>query len=315
LYVGEKPTPKYGLFGNLLPEVFQDKPVYKQGLDEAEKAQEALEDAKKAREEPDEDLEEQKGIYGDFQRQLAVAKEKAKGGDKNAAGDVLRLERQVADEKIKLNDLQSKANELKGVEIAATETLKRAQEKVYREEEKRTDEVLERIKAEEDHEKQLKYKTMKAEGKSQKDIIREQLKDEEAEYGKMLERYNEKLTEAKTNAAKGLKGEDLSESEINELEGLTKGLDAKKRGILDTAFNLGEGDKGQVTSMRRIGGGGLEYGGLQNTAKQQLDVARASLKELERIAKLDLNPLANDQAPGKMGTTMAVAADGSPASR
>ena len=142
----------------------------------------------------------------------------------------------------------------------------------------------------------------------------------------MLKRYSQKLFDAENNRAKGLKGEALSDSEIKELEGLTKELDAKKRSILDTAFDFGsQGDKGQVTSMRRIGGGGLEYGGLQNTAKQQLDVARASLKQLEKIAQLSLGqPVLNKTGNGEFsdtrlgaryGRTMAVGADGSPGSR
>jgi len=276
---------------------------YKQGLDEAEKAAEALEDTKEAQVEPLKDLNEQQGIFNDLANDLYIAQNaNIYEGIENEA-DILRLTAQLEVEKVKLNDLQSKANDLKGQEIAAEENLKKAKESVYREELKRLDAVDARIKAEDDHEKQLKYKMMKTEGKSQRDITKERLKDEEAEYGAMLERYKKKYDEAMKNEAKGLKGEDLSEKEVAELEGLTKELDAKKRGILDTAFDLGnQEDKGQATSMRRIGGGGMEYGGLGNTAKQQLDVARRSLKKLEEIGIL-LNPKLQQIQGEKSGLT------------
>lgn len=300
--------------------------VYKQGLDDKEKAREALEDAKFAQKHPLKDLKEQQDIMGDLYVQQGEAEYRKLGGDKNADADIVRITNLLETEQIKLNDLQEKANDLKGAEVAATEALKSASEKVYREEEKRVDAVEARLKAEEDHEKNLKYKVMKTDKKSQRDITGERLKDEEAEYGKMLARYKQKLFDAENNASKGLKGEDLSDSETKELEGLTKELDAKKRSILDTAFDFGnQGDKGQVTSMRRIGGGGMEYGGLANTAKQQLDIARSSLKQLEKIAQLSLGQpelkktgngeFSDTRLGARYGQTMAVGTDGSPASR
>ena len=295
---------------------------YKQGLDEAEKAAEALEDAKRAQDAPLRDLRDQQKIYSD----LASDFYDAQFGDPNSEVDnseeILRLTAQMEVEKVKLNDLQSKANDLKGQEIAAEENLKKAMEKTYREEEKRKDAVKARIKTEQDHEKQLKYKVMKAEGLSQRDITQEQLKDEEAEYGTMLKDYSERLAELKGNQFKGNKGEDISEEERKELEGLTKELDAKKRGILDKAFEFGnQGDKGQVTSMRRIGGGGMEYGGLANTAKESLEVQKKMLKELEGKNGVNLFPTLYENATGvyrdasKYGKTYAdsyTGADGSP---
>ena len=276
---------------------------YRQGLDEAEKAAEALEDAKRAQDAPLEDLRDQQKIYSDLASDFYDAQFGDPNSEEDNSEEILRLTAQMEVEKVKLNDLQSKANELKGQEIAAEEALKKAKENVYREELKRNDEVEKRIKAEEDHEKQLKYKVMKAEGKSKQEITQEQLKDEQAEYEKMLISYKKKYDEAVKNEAKGLKGEDLSEKEVAELEGLTKELDAKKRGILDKAFEFGnQDDKGQATSMRRIGGGGMEYGGLSNTAKQQLDVARRSLKKLEDIGIL-LNPKLQQIQGEKSGLT------------
>lgn len=289
--------------------------IYRQGLDEAEKAEEVLKDARSARVAPLEDLFEQQGIMADLEMDYQYAFWKAVDGQAGAEADLLRIEGQMETERIKLNDLLTKANELKGQEIAAEEALKVAKENVYREELKRSDEVYARIKAEQDHEKQLKYKVMKAEGKSSRDITRERLKDEEAEYGAMLERYKKKYNEAMTNEAKGLKGEDLSEKEVKELEGLTKELDAKKRGILDTAFDLGsQGDKGQITSMRRIGGGGLEYGGLANTAKESLEVQKKMLAALEGRTGYNANPILQQVQGEKQGRTYGEAVTASDAS-
>jgi hypothetical protein len=289
---------------------------YRQGLDEAEKAEEALKDAQRAQFGPLKDLQEQKGVMDDLEMEHINAFNKALDGQVNAEADLLRIKTQMEVEQIKLYDLQSKANDLKAQEVASEEALKAAKESVYRLELKRGDEVYARIRAEQDHEKQLKYKVMKVEGQSQRDISQERLKDEEAEYGKMLDRYNKKYNEAMTNEAKGLKGEYLSEKEIKDLEGLTKELDAKKRGILDTAFDLGsQGDKGQVTSMRRIGGGGMEYGGLANTAKESLEVQKKMLAALEGRTGYNANPILQQVQGEKQGRTYGeavTASDGSP---
>lgn len=289
---------------------------YKEGLDEAEKAAEALQDAIDAQVDPLKDLNEQLDTFNDLATDLSNAQGANFYLGVENDEEILRLTSQLEVEEIKLNDLQAKQNDLKGQEVAAEEALKRAKENVYREEVKRKDEVFARMKAEQDHEKQLKYKVMKAEGKTQREIAEERITDESKEYEMMIRRYTDKMNEYSQNEAKGLKGEALSEKETAELESLTKELEGKKRGILDLAFDFGnQGDKGQVTSMRRIGGGGLEYGGLANTAKEQLEVQKKMLAALEGRYGFSLNPQAS--YGGKQGTTFALldsytGADGSP---
>lgn len=259
----------------------------KVGMDEAEQAEDALLDQVEARNEAYEDLAEQMKIVNGLEEELA---EKKKDPAKNAA-DITRLELQISSEMLKKNELQVKFNAAVGQEVKAMEVLKRAKEKIYLEEQKREDKVKARIKAEEDFDKQMKYKLMKSEGRSAKDIDEERLKDEEAEYYKLLTEYKEEFNKAMSNEHKGDKGEPLSDAEKERLEGLTKGLDEQSRKVLESAFNLGNRESsGQVTSMRRIGGGGLEYGGVANTAKLQLDEAKKAVKQLEEIKGVLKNP-------------------------
>lgn len=257
------------------------------GLNEQEQAEDTLADQVEARNEAYEDLADQMKIVNGLEEDLA---EKKKDSTKNAA-DITRLELQISSEMLKKNELQVKFNAAVGQEVKAMEALKRAKEKIYLEEQKREDKVKARIKAEEDFDKQMKYKLMKAEGRSAKDIDEEKLKDDEAEYYKMLEEYQKEFKKAMTNEHTGDKGEPLSDAEKERLEGLTKGLDEQSRKVLESAFNLGNRESGgQVTSMRRIGGGGLEYGGVANTAKLQLDEAKKAVKNLEEIKGVLKNP-------------------------
>jgi hypothetical protein len=281
--------------------------IYKEGLDEAEKAQDALTDSIEAQIEPLEELNEQKQLLADLERDL---------GEKEELGDeanILRLQQQVSTEQMKLNDLQVKANELKGQEIQASEALKRAKEKIFLEEVKRNEEVQNRIKAEEEHEKSLKYKIMKYEGKSTKEVDEERLNDQMLKYQEMLKEYKELYKKYMSpESGKGLKGEPISDEEKKDLEAKTKALEDQRRGILDLAFDSGSKDaQGQVTSMRRIGGGGMEFGGLAGTAKEQLNVARQSLETLRGMLGVMTNPAGyqftqakpGDKAPS--GTTYA----------
>ena len=257
------------------------------GLNEEEQAQDTLNDQVEARNEAYEDLAEQLKVVNGLEEDLA---EKKKDPAKNAA-DINRLEMQISSEMLKKNELQVKFNAAVGQEVKAMEALKKAKEKIYLEEQKREDKVKARIKAEEDFDQQMKYKLMKAEGRSAKDIDEEKLKDDEAEYYKMLEEYQKEFKKAMTNEHTGDKGEPLSDAEKERLEGLTKGLDEQSRKVLESAFNLGNRESsGQVTSMRRIGGGGLEYGGVANTAKLQLDEAKKAVKNLEEIKGVLKNP-------------------------
>lgn len=257
------------------------------GLNEEEQAQDTLNDQVEARNEAYEDLAEQLKVVNGLEEDLA---DKKKDPAKNAA-DINRLEMQISSEMLKKNELQVKFNAAVGQEVKAMEALKKAKEKIYLEEQKREDKVKARIKAEEDFDQQMKYKLMKAEGRSAKDIDEEKLKDDEAEYYKMLEEYQKEFKKAMTNEHTGNKGEPLSDAEKERLEGLTKGLDEQSRKVLESAFNLGNRESsGQVTSMRRIGGGGLEYGGVANTAKLQLDEAKKAVKNLEEIKGVLKNP-------------------------
>lgn len=257
------------------------------GLNEEEQAQDTLNDQVEARNEAYEDLAEQLKVVNGLEEDLA---DKKKDPAKNAA-DINRLEMQISSEMLKKNELQVKFNAAVGQEVKAMEALKKAKEKIYLEEQKREDKVKARIKAEEDFDQQMKYKLMKAEGRSAKDIDEEKLKDDEAEYYKMLEEYQKEFKKAMTNEHTGDKGEPLSDAEKERLEGLTKGLDEQSRKVLESAFNLGNRESsGQVTSMRRIGGGGLEYGGVANTAKLQLDEAKKAVKNLEEIKGVLKNP-------------------------
>ncbi len=257
------------------------------GLNEEEQAQDTLADQVEARNEAYEDLAEQLKVVNGLEEELA---DKKKDPAKNAA-DINRLEMQISSEMLKKNELQVKFNAAVGQEVKAMEALKKAKEKIYLEEQKREDKVKARIKAEEDFDQQMKYKLMKAEGRSAKDIDEEKLKDDEAEYYKMLEEYQKEFKKAMSNEHTGDKGEPLSDAEKERLEGLTKGLDEQSRKVLESAFNLGNRESsGQVTSMRRIGGGGLEYGGVANTAKLQLDEAKKAVKNLEEIKGVLKNP-------------------------
>lgn len=267
--------------------LFDQQGNVRMGLNDEEQAQDALNDQIEVRNEAYEDLAEQLEVTTTLERQLLDLQQDEK---KNAA-EILSKQATLRQEQIKKNELQAKFNNAVGQEARAMEALKKAKEKMYLEEQKREDKVKARIKAEEDFDKQMKYKLMKAEGRSAKDIDEEKLKDDEAEYYKMLEEYQKEFKKAMTNPHTGDKGEPLSDAEKERLEGLTKGLDEQSRKVLESAFNLGNRESsGQVTTMRRIGGGGLEYGGVANTAKLQLDEAKKAVKNLEEIKGVLKNP-------------------------
>jgi hypothetical protein len=267
--------------------LFDQQGNVRMGLDDEEQAQDALNDQIEVRNEAYSDLAEQLEVTTTLEQQLLDLQKDEK---KNAA-EILSKQATLRQEQIKKNELQAKFNNAVGQEARAMDALKKAKEKMYLEEQKREDKVKARIKAEDDFDKQMKYKIMKTEGKSKEEIDREKLADEELEYNKLLDEYKAEYKKAMTNEHKGDKGEPLSDAEKERLEGLTKGLDEQKRKVLESAFTLGDReDKGQVTSMRRIGGGGMEYGGLHNTAKQQLDAQRRAVKELEEIKKVLINP-------------------------
>jgi hypothetical protein len=296
--------------------------VYRENLTEVEKAQDAVTDSIEAQVGPLEDLADQIEVVSDLERELGEQQEldpEAPG----VAANILRLEMQISAEQMKQNDLQSKANGLKAQQIAAQEALRRAKEKEYMEELKHLDEIKNRQQSDADAELQLKYKIMKVQGSSSRDIQGEKLTDEQMRYTDMLKEYKDKFKEFRDNAFKGDKGEALNEDEKKQLEALTKKLDEQKKTVLNAAFDYGnQEDKGQVTAMRRIGGGGLEYGGLQNTALQSLGVARQQLRATEEMLKVMINSAGyqfsarNPDGSVPSGRTFAeVMPDGSPNSR
>jgi hypothetical protein len=289
---------------------------YRENLTDVEKAQDAVTDSIEAQVGPLEDLADQIEVVSDLERELGEQQEldpEAPG----VAANILRLEMQISAEQMKQNDLQAKANGLKAQEVAAQEALRRAKEKEYMEELKRQDLVEERIKAEKDFEKSMKYKLMKVEGKSSEEIDKEKLVDEQAKYADMMDEYKKKMAEFKDKKSED--GEKIGDDERKQLEGLTKGLDQQQRSILESAFNLGnKEDKGQVTSMRRIGGGGMEYGGLANTAKYHLEEAKkqtAILLDQKNILIKATGVQHSSDGPQSGKTYAEVLADGSPNSR
>jgi hypothetical protein len=296
--------------------------VYRENLTEVEKAQDAVTDSIEAQVGPLEDLADQIEIVSDLERELGEQQE-LDPETPGVAANILRLEMQISAEQMKQNDLQAKANGLKAQQIAAQEALRRAKEKEYMEELKHLDEIKNRQQSDADFELQLKYKIMKVQGSSSRDIQEEKLGDEQLKYMDMLKEYKNKFKELRDNAFKGDKGEDLNEDEKKQLEALTKKLDEQKKTVLNAAFDYGnQEDKGQVTAMRRIGGGGMEYGGLQNTALQSLGVARQQLRATEEMLKVMTNSagyqfsVRTPDGGAQSGRTFAeVMPDGSPNSR
>ena len=261
-------------------------------LDEIAKAEDALLDTQLAKVEAQEDLNEQVDIMKGMEENLAELKKDEK---KNAA-DILRVQNQLSAEMLKKRELQGKMNQAVLQEIHAREAVRKANEKAYWEEKKHQEDLKGMKDANADHEKNLKYKLMQAEGASKQQIAQAKLVDESARYEEMLKDYKKQYDEMMTNASKGKKkanwltgemeDDPLSETEVAKLEEMSKKMDAQKRTIMDAAFDLGQGDAGRVTDMRRIGGGGMEYGGLANTARSQLEEARKHTALLQQVVKL-----------------------------
>lgn len=249
-------------------------------LEDVAKAEDALLDIQDARLEAQEDLNEQVEAMLVLETKLAKLKEDEEGN----AANIANLESQLNSETLKRNELQVKVNQAVLQEVHAREAVRKANEKAYWEEKKHQEDLKAMKDANADHEKNLKYKLMQAEGATREQIAQAKLVDESKRYEQMLIDYKKEYNELMSNKETGKKtisfitGEEeadpLSDTERSKLEEMSKRLDAQKRTIMDSAFELGKGDQGRVTDMRRIGGGGMEYGGLANTARSQLEEAR-----------------------------------------
>lgn len=267
-------------------------------MSDTAKAEEALLDIQDAKTEAAEDLNEQIEIMTGMEENLAELKKDEK---KNAA-DILRVQNQLSAEMIKKRELQGKMNQALLQEQQAVEQVRKAKEKANWEERKHQEDLKAMKDANADHEKNLKYKLMQAEGASKQQIAQAKLVDESARYEEMLKDYKKQYNEMMTNSEKGKLSDEvspitgereyaaLSEAEESKLEEMSKKLDAQKRNIMDSAFDLGQGDAGRVTDMRRIGGGGMEYGGLANTARSQLEEARKHTALLQQAVQVLRNP-------------------------
>lgn len=267
-------------------------------MSDTAKAEEALLDIQDAKTEAQEDLNEQIEIMIGMEENLAELKKDEK---KNAA-DILRVQNQLSAEMIKKRELQGKMNQALLQEQQAVEQVRKAKEKANWEERKHQEDLKSMKDANADHEKNLKYKLMQAEGASKQQIAQAKLVDESKRYEEMLIEYKKQYNEMMTNSEKGklsdevsfLTGqreyEALSDAEKSKLEEMSKKLENQQRTILDSAFDLGQGDAGRVTDMRRIGGGGMEYGGLANTARSQLEEARKHTVLLQQAVQVMRNP-------------------------
>jgi len=283
---------------------------FKTNLTEVEKATDALEDAKDAQEGVLEDLKDaNKDIAEKYEALQELNETEGQGTpeeEAKRARRVLELTTLITAEENKQKQLQAKANELKGQEIQAQENLRKAREKEFMQEVKRNDLVKERVKTERDFENSLKYKLMKVDGRSNREIEEQKIIDEQKKYEEMMAEYNKKMATFKR--AESEDGAEVSDTEKSELENLTKAMASQKQSILGAAFDLGNKEaQGQVTDMRRIGGGGMEFGGLANTAREQLEVQRAMLKELEKKANLTFDVSGFQTDSGKYGRTYAQA--------
>jgi hypothetical protein len=250
------------------------------------KAYDNLLDVQEARTEAQEDLNEQVEIMKGMEEELETLQEDEV---KNAA-DILRVQGQLSNEMIKKRELQGKVNQALFQEQAAVTALRKEREKAYWEEKKRVDDMKGLKDAEADHELSLKYKLMQAEGASRQEIAEAKAMDSQIKYAEMLKEYEAEYREYMTNDEKGKEigwfgqKSPLSETEEKRLQEKTKALEAQQRNVLDAAFDFGnQGDTGRVSDMRRIGGGGMEYGGLANTARSQLDEARKATKALQEM--------------------------------
>jgi hypothetical protein len=250
------------------------------------KAYDNLLDVQEARTEAQEDLNDQIVIMTGLEEDLAKFQE----DEEKYAADILRIQGQLTNEMIKKRELQGKVNQALLQEQAAVTALRKEREKAYWEEKKRVDDMKGLKDAEADHELSLKYKLMQAEGASRQEIAEAKAMDSQIKYAEMLKEYEAEYREYMTNDEKGKEigwfgqKSPLSETEEKRLQEKTKALEAQQRNVLDAAFDFGnQGDTGRVSDMRRIGGGGMEYGGLANTARSQLDEARKATKALQEM--------------------------------
>lgn len=260
------------------------KKMFKRNVDEITVAEDALADKQLANEEINEDYAEQDKIVKGLEEQLKIQEEtdKAKNPDKDA--NILRIQMQISQEMLKHRELAAKVNDAKAQEVQLEENLRKAKEKRYFEDRAEHEKSKSRFQDRATTERELEYRLMRAEGKSKQEIDEKRLADDQVEYERMLKEYRKTYEEFEGNAVLGPGGRKLNDEEEKQLQELTKGLDAKQKSLLEQALNLGDvkGD-GKVTDMRRIGGGGMEFGGLESTARQQVNLQREANSKLEKI--------------------------------
>ena len=127
-------------------------------------------------------------------------------------------------------------------------------------------------------------KIMKLSGGSRGEILDKQLEYQKDEYEDLAREYYKTYKKFKSNPL-GQKG-DMSDEQKSALEALSNKLTASGDKFLELTLEAAGGaDKGRVSSMRRIGGGGLEFGGVKGTLEKQLEVAKAQLTELREFNK------------------------------
>lgn len=255
----------------------------KTDLTEEDKALEAIADSYDTINERAEDWMETTADLQELEAELSNAKN---------ASDKLRIEGLIATKRQEQRQQQILLNQAVGENVALQEQLRKIKEKEYFEDLKRTEEAKKQVEIEEDHANSLKYRLMKSEGASKEEIDTEKLMDEQMKLKKMMDDYVRMKKEFETNAVKGEGGQALDEREIEKLKSLTANIEAQRRQTLDLALELGnQQGRGVVSDMRRIGGGGMEYGGLASTAKQQLEQQKKMVAHLQAIAGyFGLNP-------------------------
>jgi hypothetical protein len=258
--------------------------TFKRNVDEITVAEDALQDKVDANVEVNEDFEKQDTLVKDLQKQLKEQEDsdKEKNIDKDA--HILRIQMQISQEMLKHRELAAKVNDAKAQEVQLEENLRKAKEKRYFEDRAEHEKSKARFQDRASSERELEYKLMRAEGKSKREVDEQRLADDQVEYERMLKEYRKAYEEFEGNDVKGPGGRKLNDEEEKQLQALTKGLDAKQKSLLEQALNLGDvKGEGKVTDMRRIGGGGMEFGGLESTARQQVNLQREANSKLEKI--------------------------------
>ena len=285
--------------------------TFKRNVDEITLAEDALQDKVDANVAPQEDFDDQDKIVKGLQEQLKTQEDSDKAENIDKDANILRIQMQISQEMLKHRDLATKLNDAKAQEIQLEENLRKAKEKRYFEDRQEHERSKSRFKDRASTERELEYKLMRSEGKSKKEIDEKRLSDDQREYERMLAEYRKTYEEFEKNDIKGPGGRKLNDEEEKQLQELTKGLDAKQKSLLEQALNLGDQKgEGKVTDMRRIGGGGMEFGGLESTARQQVNLQREANNKLEKIYgvlvgdRSHMKPGFTDPIilPGKMGT-------------